>query len=185
MYLTGAIHGTTPLLPYARLFKMYNKFTWDDFLQKARHWFTLEESAALPNRDEISLKGFGKAYLLKPNALAQKVMSEFLPDHTLPHGVFYLQKLLLDQVLYRLVSPEQLKLEFDYHIENIDQKLNQGEVDLVMLPAPVDIAELVALSKNGILLPQKSTCFLPKVPAGLIVSSMKDHESVEAPHFSF
>jgi uncharacterized protein (DUF1015 family) len=185
MYLTGAIHGTTPLLPYARLFKMYNKFTWDDFLQKARHWFTLEESAALPNRDEISLKGFGKAYLLKPNALAQKVMSEFLPDHTLPHGVFYLQKLLLDQVLYRLVSPEQLRLEFDYHIENIDQKLNQGEVDLVMLPAPVDIAELVALSKNGILLPQKSTCFLPKVPAGLIVSSMKDHESVEAPHFSF
>lgn len=185
MYLTGAIHGTTPLLPYARLFKLYTKFDFDEFLQKIRHWFSFEKSAALPKREEISLKGFGKAFILKPNELAQKVTSEFLPDHTSPHGVFYLQKLLLDQVLYRLISPDQLRLEFDYHIETIDQKLAKGDADLALLPAPLEILELVALSKKGILLPQKSTCFLPKVPAGLIVSSMKDHESVEAPHFSF
>jgi len=122
---------------------------------------------------------------LRPNALAMKVTSEYLPDHTLPHGVFYLQKLLLEQVLYQLVSPEQLRIEFDYHVEHIGQKLADGDADIALLPAPVEVNELVSLSKKGILLPQKSTCFLPKVPAGLVVSSIKEYESVEAPHFSF
>ncbi len=185
MYLTGVNHGTAPLLPYARLFKIQGKFPWPAFVEKIKHWFTLEISDRLPSRDEITLKGFGDSFILRPNELAMKVTSEFLPDHTLPHGVFYLQKLLLEQVLYQLVSPEQLKLEFDYHVEHIDQKLAQGDADIALLPAPVEVSELVSLSKKGILLPQKSTCFLPKVPAGLVVSSMKDYESVEAPHFSF
>jgi uncharacterized protein (DUF1015 family) len=89
---------------------------------------------------------------------------------------------ILEKELYPHLGVEHSmilqKKHFDYYPESdlatMKSLVDQGEYDLAVALAPVSIDELMAvadagMSDSGIVMPEKSTFFAPKILSGLVL----------------
>ncbi len=85
-------------------------------------------------------------------------------------------------ILHRLILREMLGvddkredcLEYTRDALNAVSRVNRGEFQLAFLLNPAPISSVLAVADAGIRLPQRSTYFYPKTPAGLVINPLWD-----------
>jgi len=183
------------ILPYHRLLRGIERFDLAKVLRKAASWFdvkrfsfdTLDHRAEQIRRRlrEVSTRGHlaigvysgGTEFsllVLRP-ADEEPATAQVLSDLPGPLGsldVSVLHRTIFQEVLG--LSPEEQRsgghLRFTEEVERAIDWVDAGEGHAAFLFAPPDRRQMMAVAEAGLQMPQKSTCFYPKVLTGLIVN---------------
>jgi len=84
--------------------------------------------------------------------------------------------LILRNILNIDTDPAIKEVEFTAHDHVAIDAVDSGQASLALLMPPWEKDHFINIVNEGILLPQKSTYFYPKIPAGLVLYRMK-HET--------
>jgi uncharacterized protein (DUF1015 family) len=84
--------------------------------------------------------------------------------------VSVLHEYLIDPVLAEMGGAA--KLSFVHDERTALQAVERGECDFAFFLRPADVQDVLRAASAGERMPQKSTFFFPKAPAGLVVSSL-------------
>ncbi|MDS0257388.1 DUF1015 family protein [Thermoplasmatales archaeon AK] len=84
--------------------------------------------------------------------------------------------LILRNILNIDTDPARKEVEFTAHDHVAIDAVDSGQASLALLMPPWEKDHFINIVNEGILLPQKSTYFYPKIPAGLVLYRMK-HET--------
>ena len=89
--------------------------------------------------------------------------------------VYILHQVVLRQVL-GIDSPEREEDCLEYTRDGLEalSRVDEGEYQLAFLLNPTPISSVLAVADAGVRMPQKSTYFHPKTPAGLVINPLWD-----------
>ena len=156
------------ILDYNRVLKDLNGYTEQDFLEKVKEKFTVEESAVQVHPDKQGTFGMylGKKWYrltAKPEILSDD------PGDGLDVSVW--QNALLSPVLGIKDPKTDARIDFVGGIRGIGELERRCETDCVLAFSmyPTSIAQLFAVADAGRLMPPKSTWFEPKLRSGLFI----------------
>jgi uncharacterized protein (DUF1015 family) len=112
---------------------------------------------------------------LKDPAVAERA----LPDHSPPYrhlDTAVVEALMLKGALG--MTDEDIdhltKLGYARNFDDALGLVRRGEYDAAFFMAPIPIEQVQAVAEHGESMPPKSTYFFPKVPTGLLFSSLTD-----------
>ncbi|MDX1637009.1 MAG: DUF1015 family protein [Balneolaceae bacterium] len=148
----------------------YNRIIYDipeSFLEDLNETFDLTEHAdSTPAaKGEISLYAAGNWYGLTLPEIPDANSVESLDVHRL-------QEFILEPMLGITDQRRDENISFVGGIrgtEELERLVDNGEAALAISMFPTDIAELVDVSDEGLLMPPKSTWFEPKLRSGLLI----------------
>ena len=156
------------ILDYNRVLKDLNGYTEQDFLEKVKEKFTVEESAVQVQPDKQGTFGMylGKKWYrltAKPEILSDDPVDGL--------DVSVLQNALLSPVLGIKDPKTDARIDFVGGIRGIGELERRCETDCVLAFSmyPTSIAQLFAVADAGRLMPPKSTWFEPKLRSGLFI----------------
>ncbi|MDP4192456.1 MAG: DUF1015 family protein [Bacteroidota bacterium] len=157
------------IMPYNRVVFDLNGLKKEDFFEKIKDFFTIEETnCAVPSsRREISMYIDAKWYLLKPNSLVKQ--SNNVGDNL---DVSILQSYLLTPVLGINDPRTDKRIDFIGGIrgtKELERLVNSGKAAVAFSMHPVSVYELIDIADAGEIMPPKSTWFEPKLRDGLLV----------------
>jgi uncharacterized protein (DUF1015 family) len=160
-------HDQVQILPYNRAVKDLGGLSPDAFLQAVRDRFEVEAGPASPTRrGELAMFFGGAWHTLKPR---------MKPQESDPIGsldVSILQEQLLAPVLKIADVRTDKRIEFVGGARGtraLEQMVNGGKAAVAFSLFPVGVAELMAVSDAGEIMPPKSTWFEPKLRDGLLI----------------
>ncbi|MDR8392075.1 DUF1015 domain-containing protein [Aliifodinibius sp. S!AR15-10] len=148
----------------------YNRIIYsvpDDFLSELKDKFELTENAepSPSEKGSISIYYDGTWYGMelpqKPDANSVEKLD-----------VHRLQEAILEPMLDITDQRRDENISFVGGIrgtEELERLVDSGKADLAISMYPTDIAELVEVSDEGLLMPPKSTWFEPKLRSGLLI----------------
>lgn len=87
-------------------------------------------------------------------------------------GVSRLHRLVLDHLLTREFSEEQISCRYAHLLEEVNDSLEGGEVSLAVLVAPATLDHVRGIASSLETMPPKSTFFYPKLLSGLVFYSL-------------
>ena len=107
--------------------------------------------------------------------LRQEMMSTDQANALKDLGVFLLHRMVLRQML-GIDSPEMEEDCLEYTRDGLEtlSRVDSGEYQLAFLLNPTPISSVLAVADAGTRMPQKSTYFYPKTPAGLVINPLWD-----------
>ncbi len=157
------------ILPYNRLVKDLNNNDSATFLKAVAEKFeVISEGLPTPERaSEISMYLEGRWYTLKPRP---GVADRLDPVKSL--DVSILQDNLLQPILGIEDPRRDNRIYFSGGIRGTGELVNRvdsGNAAVAFSMAPVTVAQLMAISDSGEIMPPKSTWFEPKLRSGLFV----------------
>ena len=160
-------HNQVQILSYNRTAKDLAGLSPDDFLKAVRDRFEIEVGPAAPKRrGDIAMYFKGAWHTLRPRAA---------PDASDPIGsldVSVLQERLLAPVLKIADVRTDKRIDFvggARGTEALEQLVDSGKAAVAFSLFPVSIADLMAVSDAGDIMPPKSTWFEPKLRDGLLI----------------
>jgi uncharacterized protein (DUF1015 family) len=160
-------HDQVQILPYNRTVKDLGGLSPDDFLTAIRATFQLEPGPAAPaRRGDIAMYFQGAWHTLRPRVA---------PDAKDPIGsldVSVLQERLLAQVLKIADVRTDKRIDFVGGARGtraLEQLVDSGKAAVAFSLFPVSVADLMAVSDAGEIMPPKSTWFEPKLRDGLLI----------------
>jgi uncharacterized protein (DUF1015 family) len=88
--------------------------------------------------------------------------------------VILLHRLVLEEVLGIGLEAQSRQTNLDYvkDAPSLLERAAQAQLGVLLNPTPID--QVVAVSKAGLRLPQKTTYFYPKVPSGLVLDPLDE-----------
>lgn len=155
------------ILPYNRLVKGLNGLEPDAFLSAVLHHFHVSPGSAKPQgKGEISMYVAKQWYALRvrERGAAADVIAAL--------DVSALQDRLLEQVLGITDVRTDPRIEFvggTRGTESLVRPVDEGRASVAFSMFPVSVAELMAISDSGHIMPPKSTWFDPKLRDGLLI----------------
>lgn len=157
------------IMAYNRAVFDLNGLSQDEFFEKIKEFFTLEEteSAEPSGRREIAMYFDCKWYLLKPNSKVKQ--SQNVGDNL---DVSILQNYLLNPVLGIDDPRTNKRIDFIGGIrgtKELENLVNSGRAKVAFSMYPVSVDELMDIADAGEIMPPKSTWFEPKLRDGLLV----------------
>jgi uncharacterized protein (DUF1015 family) len=160
-------HDQVQILPYNRAVKDLGGLTPDSFLQAVRERFSVGAGPAAPaRRGEIAMYVNGTWQTLKPKQAAPA------SDPIGSLDVSVLQEQLLAPVLKILDVRTDKRIDFIGGARGTDalaQLVDRGKAAAAFSLFPVSVADLMAVSDAGAIMPPKSTWFEPKLRDGLLI----------------
>ena len=160
------------ILPYNRVIFDLNGNSKDEFLEKVKTNFNVEEPglSSPTSSGTISMYLGGNWYLLKPNENVKK--AERIGDN-LDIGI--LQNYLLHPILEIENQRTSENIDFIGGIrgtEELERLVNSGKATVAFSMYPVSVDDLMKISDAGETMPPKSTWFEPKLRDGLVVHTI-------------
>lgn len=158
------------IMDYNRVVKDLNGLSEDDFIEKIKAHFSVEESNGRVKPQEKGVIGMylgGKWYKL--TAESSLVNN---PDPVDKLDVAILQKYVLDEILGIEDPRTDDRIDFVGGIrglEELEKRVNSGEMKLAFAMYPTSVEELMSIADAGKIMPPKSTWFEPKLRDGLFV----------------
>jgi uncharacterized protein (DUF1015 family) len=160
-------HDQVQILPYNRVVKDLAGLSPDGFLKALGETFTIQPGPAAPaNRGEIAMYFERRWQTLKPRRA---------PEPSDPIGsldVSVLQDRLLAPVLGIADVRTDKRIDFVGGIRGpaaLAALVNSGNAAVAFSMFPVSVADLMAVSDAGAIMPPKSTWFEPKLRDGLLI----------------
>jgi|SRR5579871_1130126 len=160
-------HDQVQILPYNRIVKDLGGLTPDAFLQAVRDRFEVDAGDATPGRrGEIAMYVRGAWHMLTPRVM---------PNASDPIGsldVSVLQDQLLAPVLKIADVRTDKRIDFVGGARGtaaLEQLVDSGKAAAAFSLYPVSVADLIAVSDAGEIMPPKSTWFEPKLRDGLLI----------------
>jgi len=156
------------ICPYNRTVKDLNGLSRDAFLEAVRVRFEVSLGRPAPSsKGEISMYLPGQWYALRTDSGGQPS-----GDVIAALDISVLQERLLDQVLGVRDVRTDPRIEFiggAHGTEALERFVNEGHAAAAFSIFPVSVAELMAVSDQGQVMPPKSTWFEPKLRDGLLI----------------
>lgn len=157
------------ILPYNRIVKNLNHLSEDEFLQKLRAKFVVEETEnpTPEKRGEICMYLPHRWYKLR---LAEDISKDVDPIHALDVSV------LQDFILKPILGIEDVRTDEQIGFvggargtRELEKLVDSGNVQVAFSMFPTSIEDLFTVSDAGEIMPPKSTWFEPKLRDGLLV----------------
>jgi uncharacterized protein (DUF1015 family) len=159
-------HDQVQILPYNRVVKDLGGLLPDEFRKAVGATFTIEPGPTAPaNRGEIAMYFEQRWHTLKPRRT---------PNPSDPIGsldVSVLQEQLLAPILKIADVRTDKRIDFVGGIRGpaaLESLVNAGKAAVAFSMCPVSVADLMAVSDAGAIMPPKSTWFEPKLRDGLL-----------------
>jgi uncharacterized protein (DUF1015 family) len=160
-------HDQVQILPYNRIVKDLNGLAPSEFLARVGERFDVGSGSAAPaRRGEIAMYVRGGWRALRPRAT---------PDRSNPIGsldVSILQDQLLAPILQIADVRTDKRIDFVGGARGtvaLETIVDQGRAAVAFSLHPVSVADLMAVSDAGEIMPPKSTWFEPKLRDGLLI----------------
>ena len=160
-------HDQVQILAYNRTVKDLGGLSAEDFMKAVRERFSVEPGPGTPaRRGDIAMYFQGAWHTLRPRVA---------PDATDPIGsldVSVLQEGLLAPVLKIADVRTDKRIDFvggARGSRTLEQQVDSGKAAIAFALFPVSVADLMAVSDAGEIMPPKSTWFEPKLRDGLLV----------------
>lgn len=166
------------IFPTHRVCEVDSSFDVNEFLEQVKKNYSVEELADEAAADEfvnnstgrnIAAYFDGKFYGLKAGEL---VLEKLHPVYR-KIDTYLLQQTIMIDVLG--MSEEQiLRKEGVYFVQTMDkiEKLTEDKKAIAFLLKGVDIEIVREISESGLVMPQKSTYFYPKLQTGLVINPL-------------
>jgi uncharacterized protein (DUF1015 family) len=162
-------HDRVRVLPYNRIVKDLGRLTPDTFMQALRERFEVEPGPAVPvKRGDISMYLDGGWHTLR----ARSKLPATLKDAIGSLDVSLLQEQLLSPVLGIHDVTTDKRIDFvggARGTAELAKLVDSGKAQLAFSLFPVSVADLMAVSDAGAIMPPKSTWFEPKLRDGLLI----------------
>jgi len=160
-------HDQVQILPYNRIVKELNGLTPEAFLDAARERFSIEEGSASPERrGEIAMYLQRRWHTLRPRVAPPS------SDAIGSLDVSVLQDQLLAPVLNITDVRTDKRIDFVGGARGtaaLERLVDSGQAAAAFSLYPVSVADLMAVSDAGAIMPPKSTWFEPKLRDGLLI----------------
>ena len=160
-------HDQVQILAYNRTVKDLGGLSADDFMKSVRERFSVEPGSGTPaRRGDIAMYFGGAWHTLRPRTT---------PDPKDPIGsldVSVLQEGLLAPVLKIADVRTDKRIDFVGGARGtraLEQAVDSGKAAVAFALFPVSVADLMAVSDAGEIMPPKSTWFEPKLRDGLLI----------------
>ena len=160
-------HDQVQILAYNRTVKDLSGLSADDFMKAVRERFSVEPGPGTPaRRGDIAMYFQGAWHTVRPLVA---------PDATDPIGsldVSVLQDGLLAPVLKIADVRTDKRIDFVGGARGtraLEQAVDSGKAAVAFALYPVSVADLMAVSDAGEIMPPKSTWFEPKLRDGLLI----------------
>lgn len=163
------------IIDYNRVVKDLNGLTDEEFLEKLKKNFDVEEKGAEPYKPaglhNFSLYLNGKWYSLtaKPGTY----------NDNDPIGVLDVtisSNLILDEILGIRDLRSDKRIDFVGGIRGLDElkrRVDSGEMKVALALYPVSMKQLIDIADTGNIMPPKTTWFEPKLRSGLVVHKLE------------
>lgn len=162
------------IIDYNRVVKDLNGNTTDEFLEKLKAGFAIEEKGTEIYKPE-SLHNF--SMYLEGKWYSLTVKEGNFDDHD-PIGVLdvtILTNLVLDPVLAIGDLRSSKRIDFVGGIrglEELKRRVESGEMKVAFALYPVSMKQLINIADSGKIMPPKTTWFEPKLRSGLVVHEL-------------
>lgn len=201
MYLTDMGDKGLTILPTHRLVVKCSDFDMDEFIQKSKEWFCVEDiSLEGVNRDNINLelkeilseKGRNRiAFICYSNrdsiyrlmSLRPGAMDDAKDMHPslAKLDVSVLSHLMLERCLG--FTKEDLDndrlIRYNSNISETVSLVDSKECEMAFILNPTKMEHVREIAGNYLTMPRKSTYFFPKVLTGLILNRIDPNENIE------
>jgi uncharacterized protein (DUF1015 family) len=195
MYFTAMDTDGLDIFPTHRVIHSLEGFDADTFLDVCQEYFDLEEmrfeDATEPEVRKEFLKRMGqgidvknrfglylsgkKSYFiltLKTIKLMDELFGDTIAEVYKALDVTVLQSLVFGNILG--ITPEDLERQRNLvYVKGVDEALEEGRAgksQMVFLMNPTKVEQVRAVSEAGLLMPQKSTYFFPKLLSGPVMN---------------
>jgi uncharacterized protein (DUF1015 family) len=159
-------HDQVRILAYNRIVKDIGRLTLDDFVQAVQERFDAEAGPAAPaRRGEIAMYSGGRWRTLRPRSKPAPA------DAIGSLDVSVLQEQLLSPLLGIKDVTTDKRIDFvggARGTAELETLVASGKAVLAFSLFPVSVADLMAVSDAGAIMPPKSTWFEPKLRDGLL-----------------
>ena len=124
-----------------------------------------------------SIKGRDSYFILtlKDPAHLDSLFASELPQVYKSLDVTILHSLILERILHISIDAQEKKTNIKY-IKDFDDAIeevrNSAETQMVFLMNPTKIEQVKAVAEAGLVMPQKSTYFFPKLLTGLTINPL-------------
>ncbi len=192
MALSDAEDPNLIMLPTHRLVRGLNAKTLEGLEADSARYFQKELLAPLTNRDEtlrswleilkrqgqnqttFGLYGLDRKQLRLLRLKREKWPAD-QPSALRDSDVYILHHLILRQIL-GINGPEMGETYLKYTRDELEavNGVDSGEYQLAFLLNPAPVSSVLAVADEGARMPQKSTYFYPKTPAGLVINPLWD-----------
>jgi uncharacterized protein (DUF1015 family) len=172
-------HNQVQILPYNRTVKDLGGLTADAFMKAVRERFDVASGPASPaKRGEIAMYFDGAWHTLRPRTANREPRTPNPeprtpnPDPIASLDVSVLQDGLLAPVLGIADIRTDKRIEFvggARGTKALEQLVDSGKAAVAFSLYPVSVADLMAVSDAGAIMPPKSTWFEPKLRDGLLI----------------
>jgi uncharacterized protein (DUF1015 family) len=160
-------HNQVQILSYNRIVRDLGGLSPDDFLKAVREQFEVSSGSAAPaRRGDIAMYLQGAWHTLRPRTKPDPA------DATGSLDVSVLQEQLLAPILKIADVRTDKRIDFVGGARGtgaLETLVNSGEAAVAFSLYPVGVAELMAVSDAGAIMPPKSTWFEPKLRDGLLI----------------
>ncbi|MEM0158694.1 MAG: DUF1015 family protein [Thermoplasmataceae archaeon] len=144
-----------------------------DAINRLRSYFDLVPDKRPTKRAEITFYD-GTYMALIPNKSGWELMGKM---GLKPEAVTCVSDLLiLKETLGVDTSPSKGQVEFTVHDHMAIDAVDSGAANFALLMPPWQKDQFISIVNSGTILPQKSTYFYPKIPAGMVLYRMKRDE---------
>lgn len=188
MYLTGMEDEGLDVFPTHRVVHSFKDFDLDRLLTDAKEYFDIEIEAdekefvekleTGSKKTSFGLKAIGddKFYILRLKNLEimDGLFGDKLPKVYKSLDVVVLHSLLLNKVL-GISNEDQEKQTYLKYVKGTEPALEETKNTAntaVFFMNPTSVADVEAVSDAGLLMPQKSTFFYPKLLSGVVYNIM-------------
>jgi uncharacterized protein (DUF1015 family) len=195
MYFSSMEGEGLEVLPIHRVIHSLEGFGGETFLDICGEYFDLEElsfdegtepgvreeffkrigeGAVAMTRFGLYLKGKRSYYILtlKTKKLMDDIFGDTIAEVYKGLDVTVLHSLILKNIL-GITREDQERQKNLVYVTGLDEALEEGrrgENQMVFFMNPTKVEQVKAVSEAGLLMPQKSTYFYPKLPSGLVIN---------------
>ncbi|MCS6905437.1 MAG: DUF1015 domain-containing protein [Bacteroidia bacterium] len=188
MYLSNLKAGMDCILPTHRLIKLPDDFETSAFLEKMKVYFHIKiADKRLPLFQELQNQKYTFGIILPENRFIAKLKDNYnleeLIDLPLPSSVKRLDYTLLHYIIIDKIlgipydeQPQSETISYNKEYAAALRYVENPSKHIAIIVNGVSLAEMLAVCKEGAIMPQKSTYFYPKVLNGLVFASIDNHE---------
>ncbi len=189
MCLTDTHDPGLTVWPVYRLIQGVSQVTWRRFWKEIKKNFEIEKVDAVSgltaaqtrsaNVEKNPVIGFlGRAgdgaclLKLKSGDFVTRIMAR-IANHSRIYGrldVVLLNLLILDDLLGIRPGEEPGRITFSHDLAEVQRVVDQGKAQAAFLPGLPNLKAIWDLARQGEIMPQKSTYFLPKLVTGLVMN---------------
>ncbi|MEE9292435.1 MAG: hypothetical protein V3U83_05850, partial [Acidobacteriota bacterium] len=123
-------------------------------------------------------KGESEAWVARwrEGAGLERPLMAAMPEPLRRLDVILLHRLVLEEILGITTEAQVRASHIDYLTEDRDlfRHMSGGAAQIGFLMNPTRMEQVIEVTRQGLRLPQKTTCFYPKVQTGLVLNPLDD-----------